>query len=337
MSMKLQLTNFRKFSEYEVEINNNTTILTGLNGSGKSSIIEALYYCGFFKSEKTIHSNELIKFDNDFSKVVLKKEELLIEINLLKTKSSIYLNNIKVEKVKSIAAFNVLLIDPQVIEVISKTPSVRRSFINRNMCQLNEHYLKLQLEYNYLVKQKNRFLKNNNYDVVYHNTVNESLFALNEKIVELKITYVDSLEVSLNKILQWITKGDEEIKFNYLKKEFEANKTVVAEKKYQTSCFGNQLDDIEMLLNGYSLKKFGSQGQKRLVSICMMLAQMDLIYQQTKVYPYVMIDDLHAELDFERQLMLHKLIKSKTDYLIATPSIKNLNEKIIRDSQIIEL
>ena len=329
--MNIKLTNIRSLKAKEYNLEKQTTILIGANGCGKSTIIEALYFCCFFKSSRTSITKEMVTYEEEYANITTSFKDESIEVNFYKGKVGL-LHNLNEVKAKNILnQFDVILIEPELIEIINKGPALRRNFINRNLVQVDKDFLDLQIKYNNLTKTRNKFLKFNDYDKDYHLTVNQMADQINEQIVSQKKRYIQRLEDTTNKILKWITDSKEEIKLVYEQLVVDKDSRLLREQKYKSSLFGNHLDDMLILLNGKSLKKFGSSGQRRTVAISLMLGHMNIMHIDKGTYPLVLIDDIHAEIDKNRQEKLHSLLQNKTNVIIATPDISNINTKILED------
>lgn len=333
--MEIQLNNIRCFSEIKLRLEKTTTIFTGENGSGKSTIIEALYFCCFFKSNKTAKSSELIRFPHEYGNIHLQDTEE-IEINFYKEKFGAKINEQEISLAEGLSQFDIILIDPETIEIITKGPSKRRDFVNKNISQFDREFITLQIKYNAIIRQKNKFLKEEQYDKDYHLILNQAADSLNEQLVNKKISYLSNLERLVNDIYLWINKGEDVIRIEYRQVELRVDKRIASERRTKLSVYGNHLDDIKLYINDLEVKRFASQGQKRLLSICLMLGQMQIMYELNNQYPLVIIDDIHAQLDFKRQIMLHNLICSKTKMIIATPTITNIAPQIINDPSVCE-
>ena len=329
--MNIKLTNIRSLKAKEYNLEKQTTILIGANGCGKSTIIEALYFCCFFKSSRTSITKEMVTYEEEYANIATSFKDESIEVNFYKGKVGL-LHNLNEVKAKNILnQFDVILIEPELIEIINKGPALRRNFINRNLVQVDKDFLDLQIKYNNLTKTRNKFLKFNDYDKDYHLTVNQMADQINEQIVSQKKRYIQRLEDTTNKILKWITDSKEEINLVYEQLVVDKDSRLLREQKYKSSLFGNHLDDMLILLNGKSLKKFGSSGQRRTVAISLMLGHMNIMHIDKGTYPLVLIDGIHAEIDKNRQEKLHSLLQNKTNVIIATPDISNINTKILED------
>ncbi|MGL4589376.1 MAG: DNA replication/repair protein RecF [Mycoplasmatales bacterium] len=337
---QLQIKNIRNISEMKIDFNQQNSVLIGKNGAGKTTIVEAIYYCCFFTSFRTNYPKELIKFEESFLTIELDfVNEKSVENKLVvgisdKAKRFILNKQAFNTRMELLGQLSVILLDPISINLVDGGPKVRRRFLDMYIAQVDSNYLKLLTEYTKIVKQRNLLLKNPDSDLDFLEIITTKYDFLIEKIRLRRLTFLEETVIFANNVVHLLSIGTEKLTVNY-KETDKVNLKI--EQKNRRSMYGIQFDDFNLLINDFEVKNFGSQGQKRTVAIAMILSQMEVVYQQKKEYPIIVIDDVHLELDEERQATLFELITKKAQIIYATTDVNKLPEKVIKNSQIFSI
>ena len=101
-----------------------------------------------------------------------------------------------------------------------------------------------------------------------------------------------------------------------------------------STLIGPQKDDIEFILDGKDLKKFGSQGQQRMAVIALKMASIEILRKYDKVVPILLLDDVFSELDSEKRDSLFKYIYDNVQTFITTTDINNLDDDLVSKARI---
>ncbi len=219
---KINLTNFRNYEEQEVILDKNINIFYGNNAQGKTNLLEAIYLCAIGKSYRTNRDKELVKENKGFLTASVQYEkkdrEGKISVNISE-KKVISVNNIKIKKMSEVLGnINVVLFNPDDINIFKEGPSKRRRILDVMISQLRPSYIYNLNIYNKVLEQRNNYLK----QIKYENKSEEML-----EIWELKLAdYADVInayrkefvEKIMNKIVnihEKVTNNKEEIKIEY--------------------------------------------------------------------------------------------------------------------------
>lgn len=338
MLRKFQIQNFRKISNIEYEFKTKNLIITGKNAQGKTSIGEALYFCAFLHSPRTKKKSELIKFDQKYSLLNVKNDKQDVKILLSADKIAGSINSQQVGSQSDLLSnFDVIFLDPQTVKLVEDSSSIRRRFINMQISQFDKLYFGLLGKYNQLLKQKRAILKQDKIDTKYFTILNQEINKTDLEIVHIREIYLNELEKSVNKIVRWLTNENEVVTIKYQKTKLYSKDLENREIKMHSVLFGNHLDEINIFIDDLNLRDFGSQGQKRTVSIAMHIAQMEILKKQKDVYPLVIIDDIFSDLDYSRQQKLYQLITKKSQAIIITPNLQNISPEIISNGDITKI
>ena len=161
----IELKNYRNYEELHMELNEGTNILYGDNAQGKTNILEAVYVCCTSKSHKNAKDRDIIRFDQDEShiKMQIRKNDVpyRIDMHLKKNKpKGIAINGMPIRRASELFGIaNVVCFSPEDLNIIKNGPSERRRFIDMELCQLNKLYVHSLVQYNKVLVQRNKLLK----------------------------------------------------------------------------------------------------------------------------------------------------------------------------------
>ncbi len=336
MLKEIKIKQFRKIDNFHYQFDKPHLLITGKNAQGKTSIAEALYFCAFLFSPKTKNKEELITFEHDYSLISVTGSNK-IKCFITKKEVKLAVDELEVRDAKDIIGkLKVLYLDPQTIKLVEDSSSIRRQFVNMHISQGDERYYEMIAKYNVLLKQKRKILKSNSPDLNYLKVLDQSLLSLNQDIIKKRRLYLDELMQSVEKVVNWLTEGSETIGYTYSELPFKAE-LLEREVLYKTVKWGNHLDKIDFQINNLDVRTYASQGQKRTLSIALSIAQMELLKKYKDEYPIVIFDDIFSDLDLHRQKKLYQLINEKSQLIIITPQITNINPQILEHNNMAKI
>jgi len=312
----IKLENFRNYESLDLDFEKGTNILYGDNAQGKTNVLEAIYLSATTKSHKGSKDKEIIRFlqDEAHIRTILDKEglEYRVDMHLRKNKSKgIAINGQHLKKAAELLGLlNVVFFSPEDLSIIKNGPSERRRFVDMELCQIDKYYLYNLNQYNKIVNQRNKLLK----DFYYNSDLNETLQVWNMQLVSYGKQIINRREKfieQLNEIIYDIHKnlsGDkEELKIIYepdvSEEEFEQKLKNSQERdiKLKMTSVGPHRDDFCFMVNGIDIRKFGSQGQQRTAALSLKLSEIELVKKVTGDHPVLLLDDVLSELDSNRQ------------------------------------
>ena len=221
------------------------------------------------------------------------------------------INGIPIRKASELFGIvNVVFFSPEDLNIIKNGPSERRRFLDLELCQLNKLYVHALIQYNRVITQRNKLLK----DLVFHPEYEETLDIWDEQMIQYGsqvIQFRQEFIEQLNNIILSIHKqlsGEEET----LELFYEANTSIdqlknslaksrESDLRQKTTGVGPHRDDISFMVNGIDIRKFGSQGQQRTAALSLKLAEIELVKHLVNDYPILLLDDVLSELDGNRQ------------------------------------
>ena len=312
----IKLENFRNYENLELSFEKGTNILYGDNAQGKTNVLEAVYLSATTKSHKGSKDKEIISFGQDEAHIRtnLDKEgmEYRVDMHLKKSKSKgIAVNGQHLKKAAQLLGLlNVVFFSPEDLSIIKNGPSERRRFVDMELCQIDKYYLYNLNQYNKIVNQRNKLLKD-----FYHNTdIYETLHVWDmqlvtygKQIIERRKEFVDQLNEIIYGIHKNLSGGREELVIVYEPDteaenfEYELQKFREKDIKYKMTSVGPHRDDFSFVVNGVDIRKYGSQGQQRTAALSLKLSEIELVKKVTGDNPVLLLDDVLSELDSNRQ------------------------------------
>ncbi len=322
----IELENFRNYENLSLVFEKGTNILYGDNAQGKTNVLEAIYVSSTTKSHKGSKDKEIINFEKEEAHIrtYLEKEgmEYKVDMHLRKSKSKgIAINGQKIKKAAELLGLlNVVFFSPEDLNIIKNGPSERRRFMDMELCQLDKFYLYNLNQYNKIINQRNKLLKDfyNNPDL--RDTIHiwdSQLVSYGKKIIERREAFVKQLNEIIYEIHKNLSGGKEELFIKYepdvTVNDFESKLAANQERdiRFKVTSVGPHRDDFSFLVNRNTssleevkrldIRKYGSQGQQRTAALSLKLSEIELVKKITNDIPVLLLDDVLSELDSNRQ------------------------------------
>lgn len=347
---KIELTNFRNYDHLELNFSDNLNIIYGNNGSGKSNLVESIYFLGITKSFRTNDDSNIRKIKTDYTKaegILFNQYKTKYKIEFNNEGKKVYIDNSKIKNLSEyISNINIVLFNPLDTKVINESPSSRRKMLDISLSQINKDYLLYLTTYNKILKQRNAYIKqmsiNGNSSNDYLNILTTKLIDYGLKIYRIRKEYLDNINDYISSIyLNIFNEGNVKIKY---KSEFaEKDETALFEKYKKNishelligkTLYGIHHDDLIFELDSHNIKDYGSVGQQKNIIISYKLSELLLVKKYKNDYPILILDDLFSELDNIKINNIIKMLNKEVQTFITTTEIKNINKKLLKDSLI---
>lgn len=355
---RLQLTNYRNYESLMLDFSPKINVFIGENAQGKTNVMESIYVLAMAKSHRTSNDKELIRFETDYGKIegVVKNRygSFPMELTITKKGKKGKINHLEQLKLSNyIGQMNVVMFAPEDLNVVKGSPQARRRFIDMEIGQISPVYLHELLTFQKLLKQRNHLLKINqgkqNLDEVLFDIYTEQYIQSAIQIIRKRFEFVELLQEWAEPIHSGISRGLEKLTIKYRPSTgMDANWTVeematYLEKKLEEvkrkeidrgiTLIGPHRDDLQFLVNDYDVQTYGSQGQQRTTALSLKLAEIELIKQETKETPILLLDDVLSELDDYRQSHLLNTIQGEVQTFVTTTSIDGIHHETIQHAK----
>ena len=321
---KLKLGNFRNHISNSFQFKKGINCITGPNASGKTNIVEAIYYLSIARSFRGVEDDDLISRGKDYSEIdseVIEGEtKRKIHILITKKGRQVVVNGKKVSKLSELTkVVNVLLFEPKDVMLFRASPKDRRNFLDVNLSKKHQTYFEYISRYEKVLRERNEILKSEKVDRILLDSNTELLVKYAAPIVEYRTNYVKDINDILIKITRALTgvKGKIEINYkpfvpfnsNFKDNAIKAlNGALDSDLKHKSTSIGPHREDFSVSLNGRDIGTFGSQGENRIVALALKLSPYFLIEDRDKK-PVVVLVDVMSELDKNHQEKLIKFLE----------------------------
>ncbi len=343
MSLKtLKLENVRGFERKTLEFGPRSVVL-GANGTGKSTIIEAIRILSVGKSFRTSRFDELIRFDAPYLRLTGERE---IESNKVEKLEFFYgqpfadagkerilsINNKPADWLGYIGQFPSVLFVPSDIDLVIGPPQLRRRYLDSILWQVDAEFRSSYLDFSRVLRERSALLfllkiKRAGLDEL--QPWNELIEKLTESIRQKRLDYVAYLQEGL----KGKTVGDQAVAIEYQVNKAELAAVQSQEIQSSQNLYGAHRDELEVLLGDRSARRYASRGQTRTIVVILKAVESRYLAAKSGQAPLLLLDDMFSELDEENSRYLFESFEP--DYQVILTSIKS--QPLIKDWQTIKL
>lgn len=343
---EIKVSNFRNHQHIAIAFKDRITVLTGENGAGKTSLLEAISILGSARSFRGGKIIDLIKHGTEQSVIEgLVRCELYensIRAELKSTRKALLLNGKKLRQVRDVMSIMPFVIfSPADHRIVEGDASDRRTFLNKAVSQWDFTYADDLRSFQRVLLQRNRILKQNkgNLGAIRRISTNlspwdEQFIHFSKLLIEARAKYISEFESIYASCYKTLAKKDNIAGINYLPtllknlgKDVENKEEIIKEKLQESlkedilrgsTSIGPHKDEISLTIDGNQAKFYGSQGEKRTVALALRLAEVELIQRQHKKAPMLLVDDVSSELDSNRRQALVELLRKGNSQVLIT-------------------
>lgn len=355
---RLELMNYRNYDSLVLEFSPTINVLIGENAQGKTNVMESIYVLAMAKSHRTSNDKELIRWESEYGKIegVIQNRygSFPMELMISKKGKKGKVNHLEQSKLSNyIGQVNVIMFAPEDLNIVKGSPQIRRRFIDMEIGQISPVYLHELLNFQKVLKQRNQLLKINQkkqkMDEILFDIYTEQYIQSAVQIIRKRFQFVELLQEWAEPIHSGISRGLEQLMIKYRPTTgMDSNWTAeemalylgekLSEVKQRElergiTLVGPHRDDLQFLVNGYDVQTYGSQGQQRTTALSLKLAEIELIKQETKEKPILLLDDVLSELDDYRQSHLLNTIKGEVQTFVTTTSVDGIHHETMEHAK----
>lgn len=326
---RLDLRNFRNYSTLTINLDGLRHYITGTNGSGKTNLLEAIFYLSQTRSFKKADDLELIQNGADFASLSLLYEEeegdhLLNALIDRQGRSFLLDDEKKRSATEVIGHLLTIAYEPQMVFLFKDDPLSRRKLFDETLSAIDAQYLYSLSRYRRYLKERNAAL-NYDYDKDVIKVLTLELIQSSFRLHLLRQRFTERIDQEVNQIFKILDSSEREVHLSYktntcraygfeeylveMQKIYEAHQSEELTRKM--TLIGVHRDDLIATIDGLDLGVSGSQGQNRLVTIAIKLAIANLVHEITHEYPVLLLDDVTSDLD---KAHLSQLLRILEDY-----------------------
>lgn len=334
----LELNNFRNYEHLRIEFDPRVNLIVGRNAQGKTNLIEAVYLLSMGRSFRAGRDSEMIRFGEKEATVRAEAVKSYINTRIditinRKSRKSIKKDGNQVHKTSELLS-NVFIVafTPEDLRLVKDEPEKRRSFVDKELAQIQPAYYLCLSQYKKVLQQRNRYLKEEIIDRAMLELWDEQLVNYGADLMRMRKAFIEQLSVFSGRIHASITDGQEELSIgyasniSYLESQEEQKQALrealtgayESDLRMRTTTRGPHKDDLKFYVNGVDARKFGSQGQQRTCALSLKLAELDFIKRETGESAILLLDDVMSELDRTRRNFLVDALEDNQIFITTT-------------------
>ncbi|MCF7919837.1 MAG: DNA replication and repair protein RecF [Candidatus Cloacimonetes bacterium] len=339
----LELADFRNYNALRLDFDRLGAIISGDNGTGKTNLLEAVYYLAFGKSFRTALDSEIIRFDQNFFRIagsfLHTEKKIVISAAADRNNKVFKVDNVSLARISELFKyFQTVYFSPADLQIITGNPGKRRLFLDQAISQYDAEYLVELRLFRQILRQRNALLKSR-FQTSEKKSWDEQYLLSSRKVIEKRLTYLDEFIPLFKTYYAQLLQTREEVTILYTfghnqksprfsVNEFQQQMTRLEKQEIllQRSLIGPHLDDLEFMINNRRARSFASQGQIRCLTIIARITQALLISRDQNDKPLLMFDDVLSELDNNRRNRILELLHGDHQVLIATPDLAAYND-----------
>ena len=321
----ITILNYRNLPDVDVALSPKINCFIGSNGMGKTNMLDAVYYLSFCKSAVTVSDGSNIMHGAPFFMLQGGYESdggCAVEISCgLKRgeKKQFKRDKKSYERLSDhIGSVPLVMVSPADNELIAGGSEERRRFMDVIISQYDKEYLLALIRYNRALQQRNALLRSDREpDSEMLSLVEDMMVAEAVRIHASRALFIEELVPIFSEFHSVITGGGECVSLRY-RSDVQAGDlgeqllvSRVADRHLGYTTKGVHRDELVMQLNGYAIKKEGSQGQNKSYLVALKLAQFDFLRAKGGETPLLLLDDIFDKLDSRRVEQIIALVSGE--------------------------
>jgi len=346
---QLSVINFKNYTQAELTFSDGVNALLGNNGAGKTNLLDAIHYLSLCKSYFNPIDSQQIKQGADFFIITgtfeRKNQTEAIACSVKRNQKKQFKRNKKDYQrlADHIGLLPLVMVSPYDISIIIEGSEERRKFIDNVISQTDNQYLDELIGYNKVLMNRNALLKQiadtGKYDPTLMEILDEQLINLGERIFNKRKTFMEVFTGIFNQYYVFLSDNAEQVELSYesqlLTDDFAVllKKNIEKDRLLERTTVGIHRDDLQFVIHGMPMKKFGSQGQQKSFLIALKLAQYRFLTQEKGFKPLLLLDDIFDKLDDHRVTKLMQMVSDNNFGQVfitdtSTNRVKNIFENI---------
>lgn len=344
----ISITNYKNIQNKKIQFSDNINCFIGDNGSGKTNIMDAIYYLCYGRSYFNRH--ELFSITHNEKYAYLKgsflddqQVEDIIDISIKLDSGKQIKRNGKIYKKISdyLGNFLAVMISPSDIDLINEGSTERRKFIDTMISIFNREYLENLINYNKILLQRNSLLKifqeKKYFDEAQINIYDEKIYKLNDYIHLDRVNFLIEFVNIFKNIYSIISESKENVNITY-QSNFSNSSLKSLKDSYQkdlisgNTSYGIHKDDFSFDIGSFNIKRYGSQGQQKSFLISLKMAKYLLILEKTNKKSILLLDDIFDKLDKKRINKILNIVRNeKFSQIFISDTDRKRTEEIVKN------
>ena len=320
---KIVISDFRNIELQDLDFSPNVNCISGNNGEGKTNLLDAIYYLSMTKS--AFSTSDKFNFRHGVDEFSLSGTYRME--NGLSSRFSMKISSKGDKKLRRddktynkvsdhVGALPIVMVSPADISLVSESGEERRRFVNAVLSQMDREYMSAMQQYNRLLLQRNRMLKEMDPDRSLLEVIDMRMSALADPIYEARRKFVEDIKPVVSQYYKDVSGGSELVGIEYDSELSKASLDMLLEASYEKdrimkyTTSGIQRDDFIFTMNGHPIRRYGSQGQQKSFLVSLKFAQYEIMKRNYGFAPILLLDDVFDKLDMGRISNLLQMVAS---------------------------
>ena len=320
---KIVISDFRNIELQDLDFSPNVNCISGNNGEGKTNLLDAIYYLSMTKS--AFSTSDKFNFRHGVDEFSLSGTYRME--NGLSSRFSMKISSKGEKKLRRddksynkvsdhVGALPIVMVSPADISLVSESGEERRRFVNAVLSQMDREYMSAMQQYNRLLLQRNRMLKEMDPDRSLLEVIDMRMSALADPIYEARRKFVEDIRPVVSQYYKDVSGGSELVGIEYDSELSKASLDMLLEASYEKdrimkyTTSGIQRDDFIFTMNGHPIRRYGSQGQQKSFLVSLKFAQYEIMKRNYGFAPILLLDDVFDKLDMGRISNLLQMVAS---------------------------
>ncbi len=336
--VNIQLKDFRCFDQTTIDLDSHIVLISGLNGTGKTSLLEALHYACYLRSFRTHTTRDLIALQKEafFIKLLISdnstenKIDHTISIGFTENKRRVTIDNKAIVSYKDLLThYRIVSLTEDDLKLIQDGPIERRAFLDQALLLSDSSTLLLMQEFRIILENRNALLQQDVIDNESYFIWTKKLWELTQKIQTIRKKLLNNLELEINTMLYRHVDQHVSLSLLYQAKKYSDlpfeeflynnNNLLPQEIKYKRSLFGIHVDDFSIVLAGKRSRAYSSRGQQKMIVLLVKIAQIKQLIPQKGPIVFL-LDDFMTDFDVERsKALLTALLELDCQLIFTSP------------------
>jgi DNA replication and repair protein RecF len=354
---RIKLTNFRNIESLKFAPDRSVNLISGPNGSGKTSVLEAIFYCCTARSFKGASDEVVRRREADVCRLEVDGTigERSVQVAIAwgpGEKKQVKVDGVKLARLSELFGyFHAVSFLPEDSEIILGSPSERRRLLDLYISQADRNYLTDLLTYSRVISQRNALLKEFNLDEESDEQMrllslwDEQLVDVGARIIDKRLRFLDDCRQQIEDYYRKIEDGESELDCTYdslIHGDLNVV-TLLSEKLHNarrrdlylgTTSVGPHRDDLQITLNGIPMRAYASQGEAKSAALALKFAIFDYLRDKLGEPPILLLDELSSQLDASRVAGLLKILPDLGQVFLTTTRASELRKGLSIQAEI---
>jgi DNA replication and repair protein RecF len=349
---KLSVSNFKNYKQATLSFSEKINCFIGDNGVGKTNLLDAIHYLSFCKSYFNPIDSQNIRHNQDFFAIhgtYFKNGDQADKVSCIQRlnhKKQFKLNQKEYNRLADhIGLYPLVMVSPYDRDLINEGSDVRRKYIDGVISQFDRNYLEDLINYNKALAQRNALLKyyaeSRTFDHTALEVWDKQLCDPGQRLYENRAGFLKEFIPIFQDYFDFISGGKEKVSISYDSRLFDSNLkellevTVEKDRIAKYTTVGIHKDDLFFEIDGFPVKKYGSQGQQKSYVIAIKLAQFEYTKHLKGFKPVLLFDDIFDKLDDLRVGQIIRLVSENNfGQVFITDTQRYRVEKLLKEVRI---